>query len=106
MRMSLPDQSAAVPPTVKVNVSQFSPSWQSCSGAIKSSGALRAPPPGAVPTHVTGVVAVGLMVAPDGLDAEVLFKPNDAAASRASMKLAPIKTRRENLMRVPNLKVL
>ena len=106
--MSLPDQSAAVPPTVKVNVSQVNPSWQRSSGAIKPSGALRAPPPVAVPTHVTGVVAVGLIVAPDGLDADVLFKPNDAASS-ASMKLAAIATRRDprvNLMFCPNLKVL
>jgi hypothetical protein len=41
------------------------------------------------------------MVAPDGLDADVLFKPNVAAASSASMKVVAIKT-----VRVPNLKVL
>src|SRR5215217_2964234 len=100
MRMSLPDQSAAVPPTVKVNVSQVSPSWHKSSPAA-SKGALSAPPPGAVPTHVTGAVAVELMIAPDGLDADVLFKPNVATASSASMKLAATKT-----VRVPNLKVL
>ncbi len=72
MRISLLDQSAVVPPTVNVNVSQLSPSWHRSSVPINPSGAFRAPPPVAVPVQVTGVVVVELMVPADGFDARVL----------------------------------
>src|SRR5215217_4144071 len=93
MRMSLPAHSAAVPPTVKVKVSQVIPSWHNSSPLINPSGALRDPPPGAVPTQVIGVVAVALMVAPAGLDAEVLLSPGSAGASSAARKVKAIKPR-------------
>src|SRR5262245_21613683 len=76
--MTLPDQSAAIPPTVKVNVSQLSPSWQSPSAPSRPAGSLRAPPPMPIPVQVTGAVAVGLRVVPVGVDAEVVRKTSVA----------------------------
>ncbi len=84
--MSLPDQSAAVPLTVSVKVSQLMPSWQSSSPPIKSRGAFGVAPPGALPIQVSGAVAAGLMVPPAGADADVLLK-GSARASNAAAEL-------------------
>ncbi|HET9526326.1 MAG TPA: hypothetical protein VFO99_09175, partial [Pyrinomonadaceae bacterium] len=78
--------------TFKVNVSQVNPSWHKSSPPINV-GALIAPPPVAVPSHVTGVVAVGLMVAPDGVEADVLLNAGKAMAIASATKIAAIETR-------------
>src|SRR5687767_8813542 len=90
--MNLPAQSAAVPPTVKVNVSQLRPSWHRSSGATSPNGAFRAPPPVAVPVHVTGA-AVGLIVAPAGPDADVFVSAGSIQTSDTATKPAAINVR-------------
>jgi len=60
----------------------------------------------AVPTHVTGVVAVGLIVPPVGPDARVRLNPGSAAANKAAMKAAAISTRQDRAIREENLFVL
>ena len=93
MRISLLDQSAAVPPTFKVNVSHVRPSWHRSSGLINPNGAFNAPPPVPEPVHVTGAVVVGLIVAFAGFEADVFLKVGSATSSSA-IKLTAIKLRK------------
>ena len=52
-----------------------------------------APPAVAVPVQVTGAEAVGLMVAPEGLDAHVLLNAGSVIATNAAIKPTAIKAR-------------
>src|SRR5690349_11557197 len=110
MRMSLPDQSEGVPPTVRVKVSQLMPSWQRSSPPINPSGALSAPPPTPVPVHANGG-PFGLIVPPAGLDAEVFLNAGKTAAS-AAIRIAITKMRsarralHEVRVRLANLKIV
>jgi hypothetical protein len=54
----------------------------------------KAPPPLAVPVQVTGVVAVGLMFAPEGLEADGRLSAGSATATKVAIKHTAINTRR------------
>src|SRR5918911_441313 len=106
--MSLPDQSAGVPPTFSVKVSQVTPSWHR-SSPPSTSGALRVPPAVPVPIHVSGVVALGLIVPEAGFEARALLSAGNTATNSAAIKVVAIKARRtlrafqKNLTRVLNV---
>src|SRR5689334_16680424 len=56
-------------------------------------GALSAPPPAPVPVQVTGVVAVGLIVPPAGLEADVLLNMGKMPTTSAMMNVAAMNRR-------------
>src|SRR5689334_2534057 len=58
-------------------------------------GALSAPPPTPVPVQVTGVVALGLIVPPAGLEADVLFNEGKMPTTSAIIKVAAMNRRNE-----------
>src|SRR5689334_16229515 len=58
-------------------------------------GALSAPPPTPVPVQVTGVVAVGLIVPPAGLEAAVLLNAGKMPTTSAIIKVAAMNRRNE-----------
>src|SRR5689334_6262126 len=89
--MSLPDQSAVVPPTLSVKVSQLTPSWQA-SSPPSTSGALRAPPPTPVPVHASGA-ELGVIVPEAGFEARLLFSAGSTMTSNAAINVVPSKAR-------------
>ena len=58
-----------------------------------------APPPVAVPVHVTGVVVVGLIVAPVGVEAEALLKSGSASAVASVTRTAAIESELRECLR-------
>src|SRR5437870_13547212 len=85
MRLLAVAQSACVPPTVSVKVSQLSPGrWGSCS--MHELSPFAAPVPTALPSQETGE-AVGLAIVPDGGTADRDLGVESASTTRTMLAI-------------------